>query len=262
MLFNTLTSFLLLYLEFWGDFAKDFFWKTKHAGKFLDYNFDVTKGDIYVKCMEGASTNICYNVLDRNVHERKLGDKVAFYWLVFINLVLGRFSLNGSRACFLVKTTWKFCLLSCCLGWSFWVELLGCYYIYMTNETTCWQAQVCINGINLDSPAILVKHRSLNQVPFIACILTFICSSSSFLWLILSVLDGAYRSRVHIFTFIASHCLLAFRFTKIACMHFTCNRFDGRLPVLIFHNARLAILKFLIFRRCFNTSCVAGFLLK
>ncbi|CAF96173.1 unnamed protein product [Tetraodon nigroviridis] len=30
--------------------------------------------------MDGASTNICYNVLDRNVHEKKLGDKVAFYW--------------------------------------------------------------------------------------------------------------------------------------------------------------------------------------
>ncbi|XP_073326186.1 acetyl-coenzyme A synthetase, cytoplasmic isoform X3 [Pagrus major] len=66
--------------EFWGDVAKDFFWKTKHTGQFLDYNFDVTKGEIFVKCMEGASTNICYNVLDRNVHERKLGDKVAFYW--------------------------------------------------------------------------------------------------------------------------------------------------------------------------------------
>uniref|UniRef100_A0A8C4F1L0 Acetyl-coenzyme A synthetase, cytoplasmic n=2 Tax=Dicentrarchus labrax TaxID=13489 RepID=A0A8C4F1L0_DICLA len=66
--------------EFWGDVAKDFFWKTKHSGQFLDYNFDVTKGEIFVKCMEGASTNICYNLLDRNVHERKLGDKVAFYW--------------------------------------------------------------------------------------------------------------------------------------------------------------------------------------
>uniref|UniRef100_A0A8D3E0L9 Acetyl-coenzyme A synthetase n=1 Tax=Scophthalmus maximus TaxID=52904 RepID=A0A8D3E0L9_SCOMX len=66
--------------EFWGDIAKDFFWKTKHTGQFLDYNFDVTKGEIYIKCMEGASTNICYNILDRNVHERKLGDKVAFYW--------------------------------------------------------------------------------------------------------------------------------------------------------------------------------------
>uniref|UniRef100_A0A4W6EX13 Acetyl-coenzyme A synthetase n=1 Tax=Lates calcarifer TaxID=8187 RepID=A0A4W6EX13_LATCA len=66
--------------EFWGDVAKDFFWKTKHTGQFLDYNFDVTKGEIFVKCMEGASTNISYNLLDRNVHERKLGDKVAFYW--------------------------------------------------------------------------------------------------------------------------------------------------------------------------------------
>ncbi|KAM4610796.1 acetyl-coenzyme A synthetase, cytoplasmic isoform 2-T3 [Polymixia lowei] len=66
--------------EFWGDIAKDFFWKTKHTGRFLDYNFDVTKGKIFIKCMEGASTNICYNLLDRNVQERKLGDKVAFYW--------------------------------------------------------------------------------------------------------------------------------------------------------------------------------------
>ncbi|XP_061637547.1 acetyl-coenzyme A synthetase, cytoplasmic isoform X3 [Phyllopteryx taeniolatus] len=66
--------------KFWGDVAKDFFWKSKHTGRFLDYNFDVTKGEIFIKCMEGASTNICYNVLDRNVHDRKLGDKVAFYW--------------------------------------------------------------------------------------------------------------------------------------------------------------------------------------
>ncbi|XP_047225837.1 acetyl-coenzyme A synthetase, cytoplasmic isoform X5 [Girardinichthys multiradiatus] len=66
--------------EFWADIAKDFFWKTKHTGRFLDYNFDVTKGEIFVKCMEGATTNICYNVLDRNVHERKLGDRVAFFW--------------------------------------------------------------------------------------------------------------------------------------------------------------------------------------
>ncbi|KAG7224390.1 hypothetical protein INR49_004732 [Caranx melampygus] len=66
--------------EFWGDIAKDFFWKTKQTGPFLDYNFDVTRGEIFVKCMDGASTNICYNVLDRNVHEKKLGDKVAFYW--------------------------------------------------------------------------------------------------------------------------------------------------------------------------------------
>uniref|UniRef100_A0AAY4DQI3 Acetyl-coenzyme A synthetase n=1 Tax=Denticeps clupeoides TaxID=299321 RepID=A0AAY4DQI3_9TELE len=73
-------SVFLLPSEFWGDVVKDFFWKTKHAGRFLDYNFDVTKGEIFIKCMEGATTNICYNVLDRNVHERKLGEKIAFYW--------------------------------------------------------------------------------------------------------------------------------------------------------------------------------------
>lgn len=68
--------------EFWGVIAKDFFWKSKPTGPFLSYNFDVTKGEIFIKCMEGASTNICYNLLDRNVHERKLGDRIAFFWLV------------------------------------------------------------------------------------------------------------------------------------------------------------------------------------
>ncbi|XP_048861411.1 acetyl-coenzyme A synthetase, cytoplasmic isoform X2 [Brienomyrus brachyistius] len=66
--------------EFWGDVAKGYFWKSKHTGPFLDYNFDVTKGKVYVKFMDGATTNICYNLLDRNIHEKKLGDKVAFFW--------------------------------------------------------------------------------------------------------------------------------------------------------------------------------------
>ncbi|KAM4571326.1 acetyl-coenzyme A synthetase, cytoplasmic isoform 1-T1 [Fundulus diaphanus] len=66
--------------EFWGAIAKDFFWKTKHTGRFMEYNFDVTKGEIFIKCMEGATTNICYNLLDRNVHDRKLGDRIAFFW--------------------------------------------------------------------------------------------------------------------------------------------------------------------------------------
>ncbi|KAJ8257347.1 hypothetical protein GJAV_G00184640 [Gymnothorax javanicus] len=66
--------------EFWGNVAKEFYWKSKPTGHFLDYNFDITKGKIYVKCMEGATTNICYNILDRNVHERKIGDKIAFFW--------------------------------------------------------------------------------------------------------------------------------------------------------------------------------------
>uniref|UniRef100_A0A9L0SMV1 Acyl-CoA synthetase short chain family member 2 n=1 Tax=Equus caballus TaxID=9796 RepID=A0A9L0SMV1_HORSE len=65
--------------EFWGDIAKEFYWKTPCPGPFLQYNFDVTKGKIFIEWMKGATTNICYNVLDRIVHEKKLGDKVAFY---------------------------------------------------------------------------------------------------------------------------------------------------------------------------------------
>eukprot|EP00076_Gallus_gallus_P028567 XP_015152277.1 acetyl-coenzyme A synthetase, cytoplasmic isoform X3 [Gallus gallus] len=66
--------------EFWGDIAKEFYWKQQHSGPFLRYNFDVTKGKIFIEWMKGAKTNICYNLLDRNVGEKKLGDKVAFYW--------------------------------------------------------------------------------------------------------------------------------------------------------------------------------------
>lgn len=46
----------------------------------LQYNFDMTMDQVYIKFMEGAKTNICYNVLDLNVLDRSLGDKVAFYW--------------------------------------------------------------------------------------------------------------------------------------------------------------------------------------
>ncbi|XP_063028242.1 acetyl-coenzyme A synthetase, cytoplasmic isoform X2 [Melospiza melodia melodia] len=66
--------------EFWGDIAKEFYWKSQPTGPFLKYNFDVTKGKIFIEWMKGATTNICYNVLDRNVNEKKLGDKIAFYW--------------------------------------------------------------------------------------------------------------------------------------------------------------------------------------
>uniref|UniRef100_A0A4W5P730 Acetyl-coenzyme A synthetase N-terminal domain-containing protein n=1 Tax=Hucho hucho TaxID=62062 RepID=A0A4W5P730_9TELE len=65
---------------FWKEVASDFYWKKPPTGHILQYNFDVTKGNIYVKCMEGAKTNMCYNVLDRNVKDKNLGERVAFYW--------------------------------------------------------------------------------------------------------------------------------------------------------------------------------------
>lgn len=69
--------------EFWGGIAKQFYWETPiHIDRFFTYNFDVTKGPIYVKWLDGATTNVSYNVLDRNVKNGH-GDKVAFYWLVY-----------------------------------------------------------------------------------------------------------------------------------------------------------------------------------
>ncbi|KAM6918629.1 acyl-CoA synthetase short chain family member 2 like [Xenentodon cancila] len=65
---------------FWKEIADEFFWKKPATGLMLQYNFDVSKGNIYVKCMEGAKTNMCYNVLDRHVREGNLGEKVAYYW--------------------------------------------------------------------------------------------------------------------------------------------------------------------------------------
>ena len=66
--------------EFWSRVAKQFHWETPaEPKKFLQYNFDMTKGPIYIKWMEGASTNICYNLLDRNIRNG-LGDTIAYYW--------------------------------------------------------------------------------------------------------------------------------------------------------------------------------------
>uniref|UniRef100_A0AAV2JTQ8 Acetyl-coenzyme A synthetase N-terminal domain-containing protein n=2 Tax=Knipowitschia caucasica TaxID=637954 RepID=A0AAV2JTQ8_KNICA len=65
---------------FWKEVAAEFYWKKPAIGPVLQYNFDVTKGNIFVKCLEGAKTNMCYNVLDRHVTDGNLGDKVAFYW--------------------------------------------------------------------------------------------------------------------------------------------------------------------------------------
>lgn len=68
--------------KFWGDIAKQFHWETPADEKnFMQYNFDISKGPISIKWMEGASTNICYNLLDRNIKNGH-GDKIAFYWYV------------------------------------------------------------------------------------------------------------------------------------------------------------------------------------
>ncbi|XP_070499766.1 acetyl-coenzyme A synthetase [Chironomus tepperi] len=66
--------------KFWNNVVKQFHWETPADSKnFMTYNFDISKGPISIKWMEGASTNICYNLLDRNIKNGH-GDKIAFYW--------------------------------------------------------------------------------------------------------------------------------------------------------------------------------------
>ena len=72
---------------FWREVAEQFHWH-KPPTTFLSYNFNVESGPIFIKWMEGAQTNICYNVLDRIIKEKNGEDTIAFYWLVCINACL------------------------------------------------------------------------------------------------------------------------------------------------------------------------------
>lgn len=70
--------------KFWGNIAKQFHWETPiDASNFTKFNFDISKGPISIKWLEGASTNICYNLLDRNIKNGH-GDKIAFFWYVLV----------------------------------------------------------------------------------------------------------------------------------------------------------------------------------
>ena len=45
----------------------------------MDFNFDRRKGDIGIKFFKGATTNMSYNCLDRNVKEGR-GSQICFLW--------------------------------------------------------------------------------------------------------------------------------------------------------------------------------------
>ena len=69
---------------FWGKIIEEFgfhFETPPSPDKccFVESNFDVREGRIDIKWMQGAKTNVCYNVLDRNV-KNGLGNNIAFYW--------------------------------------------------------------------------------------------------------------------------------------------------------------------------------------
>lgn len=66
--------------EFWGEITKQFYWETPiNIDRFFTYNFDIRKGPIFTKWFDGATTNVSYNLLDRNIRNGN-GDKIAFYW--------------------------------------------------------------------------------------------------------------------------------------------------------------------------------------
>lgn len=85
--------------QFWCRIAKQFHWESPvtDPDNLCSYNFDISKGPISTKWMDGATTNICYNLLDRNVRNGH-ADNVAFYWWVyfffsFLYYYLGLFCL-------------------------------------------------------------------------------------------------------------------------------------------------------------------------
>lgn len=66
--------------SYWCDIAKQFHWETEANPKdFFSFNFDIRKGSIFTKWMAGASTNLSFNLLDRNV-KNGLADQIAYYW--------------------------------------------------------------------------------------------------------------------------------------------------------------------------------------
>ncbi|GAB6033029.1 Acetyl-coenzyme A synthetase, cytoplasmic [Chamberlinius hualienensis] len=72
--------------SFWKDIVSEFKWSelpaflTSEDVSCFDFNFDILKGPIQTKWFAGGKTNICYNVLDRIVKDKKMGNKIAYYW--------------------------------------------------------------------------------------------------------------------------------------------------------------------------------------
>ncbi|VDD94668.1 unnamed protein product [Enterobius vermicularis] len=64
--------------EFWRTVAKQLCFE-KESEKGLEWNFDSHKGNVFVRYMDGARTNIAYNCLERNIRNG-YGHRTAYMW--------------------------------------------------------------------------------------------------------------------------------------------------------------------------------------
>ncbi len=64
--------------KFWSEVASEYVTWFKKWDKVEDFNFDVRKGNIYVKYFVNGKLNVSYNCLDRHLEKR--GDKIAIQW--------------------------------------------------------------------------------------------------------------------------------------------------------------------------------------
>eukprot|EP00667_Euglena_gracilis_P004574 EG_transcript_4603 len=64
--------------KYWAEVAEEFHWQTRW-NTVRKYNYNSNEGPIFTSWFEGATTNICYNSVDRHVQAGK-GEKVAFIY--------------------------------------------------------------------------------------------------------------------------------------------------------------------------------------
>ena len=65
--------------QFWKTIANQLFFQTS-SEKGLEWNFNYQQGEIYLRFMSGAYTNIAYNCLERNIASG-YGSQVAYHWV-------------------------------------------------------------------------------------------------------------------------------------------------------------------------------------
>ncbi|KAI6189610.1 Acetyl-coenzyme A synthetase [Aphelenchoides bicaudatus] len=66
--------------EFWISATKDLYFQ-RRSQKCLEYNFDVRKGPIFTRFMDGSTSNLSYNCLERIIGQGKFfskGNKIAY----------------------------------------------------------------------------------------------------------------------------------------------------------------------------------------